>query len=114
MPPKKAASNAPSKKAENKKKDKVIEVSEFNNTNPLNILIKVRVFNGEVHINKRSYLNLCCLGQNVRPEEQEGHEATEVHSASGKASEVGRRSKEQKEVGIYFVIRVDPACTGHG
>ena len=50
MPPKKAASNAPSKKAENKKKDKVIEVSEFNNTNPLNILIKVRVFNGEVYI----------------------------------------------------------------
>ena len=101
MPPKKAASNAPSKKAENKKKDKVIEVSEFNNTNPLNILIKVRVFNGEVYINKRSYLNLCCLGQNVRPEEQEGHEATEVHSASGKASEVGRRSQEPKEVSIH-------------
>merc|ERR1712039_465755 len=36
-------------------------------------------------------------GQNIRLEEQEGLKATEIHSSSGKASEVWRRSEEPKE-----------------
>ena len=46
---------------------------------------------------------LALLGQNLWLEEQEGLQATEIHSASGKASEVWWRSKEPKEVSNHNV-----------
>merc|ERR1712210_354702 len=36
-------------------------------------------------------------GQNVRPQEQEGQQGTEVHRTGGQASEVGRRSTTPEE-----------------
>lgn len=79
MPPKKTSSGA-SKKAEVKKKEKIIEVSEKCTKFIRN---KAKPFS----IPTFSYLFFCQIGQNVRIEKQERRQKSEIHCPSREASQ---------------------------